>query len=154
MSKFYFLLFQQIVQSLVNQLGVDSAHANISTSSSVSIIVGIICLNFSLLVDSYTCNFVSEQNTFITLMEWYSTLSLSSAQIIFTHSIESRFKVNTEILLCKLLENKTCIEKKKVLSQWSPLSDSQVTTVTLHFLSCRMMGLQLMSILTFKQQLK
>ena len=44
MSKFYFLLFQQIVQSLVNQLGVDSAHANISTSSSVSVIVGIIIL--------------------------------------------------------------------------------------------------------------
>ena len=114
MSKFYFLLFQQIVQSLVNQLGVDSAHANISTSSSVSVIVGIICLNFSLLVDSYMSNFVSERNTFITLIEWYSTLSLSSAQIIFTHSIESRFKVNTEILLCKLLENKTCIEKIKV----------------------------------------
>ena len=74
MSKFYFLLFQQIVQSLVNQLGVDSAHANISTSSSVSVIVGIICLNFSLLVDSYMCNFVSERNTFITFIEWYSTL--------------------------------------------------------------------------------
>ena len=113
MSKFYFLLFQQIVQSLVNQLGVDSAHANISTSSSVSVIVGIICLNFSLLVDSYMCNFVSERNTFITLIEWYSTLSLSSAQIIFTHSIETRFKVNIEILVCKLLENKTCIEKKR-----------------------------------------
>lgn len=112
MSKFYFLLFQQIVQSLVNQLGVDSAHANISTSSSVSVIVGIICLNFSLLVESYMCNFVSERNTFITLIEWYSTLSLSSAQIIFTHSIESRFKVNIKILLCKLLENKTCIKKR------------------------------------------
>lgn len=101
MSKFYFLLFQQIVQSLVNQLGVDSAHANISTSSSVSVIVGIICLNFSLLIDSY---FVSEWNTFITLN---NTLSLSSAsKIIFTHSIESRFKVNIEVLLCKLLKNK------------------------------------------------
>ena len=91
MSKIYFLLFQQIVQSLVNQLGVDSAHANISTSSSVSVIMGIICLNFSFLADSYMCKFVSEQNTFITLIEWYSTLSLSSAQIIFTHSIEARF---------------------------------------------------------------
>ena len=101
MSKFYFLLFQQIVQSLVNQLGVDSAHANISTSSSVSVIVGIICLNFSLLIDSY---FVSEWNTFITLN---NTLSLSSAsKIIFTYSIESRFKVNIEVLLCKLLKNK------------------------------------------------
>ena len=130
MSKFYFLLFQQIVQSLVNQLGVDSAHANISTSSSVSVIVGIIknsnkfCLNFSLLVDSYMCNVASEWNSFITLIEWYSTLSLSSAQIIFTRSIESRFKVNIEILLCKLLKNKTCIEKKKVSSEWSPLGFS------------------------------
>ena len=69
MSKFYFFLLQQIVQSLVNQLGVDSAHANISTSSSVSVLVGFIYLNFSLLVDSYRCNFVSERNTFITLIQ-------------------------------------------------------------------------------------
>ena len=32
----FVLTIQQIVQSLVNQLGVDSAQANISTSSSVS----------------------------------------------------------------------------------------------------------------------
>lgn len=32
----FVLNIQQIVQSLVNQLGVDSAQANISTSSSVS----------------------------------------------------------------------------------------------------------------------
>ena len=30
---------QQIIQSLVSQLGVDSAHANISTSTSVSVVI-------------------------------------------------------------------------------------------------------------------
>ena len=123
MSKFYFLLLQQIVQSLVNQLGVDSAHANISTSSSVSVLVGIICLNFSLLVDSYMCNFVSERNTFITLIQWYSTLSLSSAQVIFTLSVESKFKLNIEILLCKFLKTNSIMEsiEKKFSSEWSLL---------------------------------
>ena len=71
--KITFLIFtiQQIVQSLVNQLGVDSAQANISTTSSVSVSITMNeIINSSLLTLMYNYSRYIAYDFSLQLLAW------------------------------------------------------------------------------------